>query len=219
MVLRCQSEQHGNPLSAPLITSFERRCRAGEFPTHLPCFLLLRFTVNETGAFSAWRDRRSHSAYVVERIRALANGEIHRWPADAQAGSNSRARLAREVVMPFADRARRRQFEREHSRRRTAERIACDQALAVTSVSRNPAAPYAQPVRRKDDWPTGPAPRDGGRPVSNRSGIPRPGKPSTNAPGAAPPNVWRGGESTRCRESGSILPMHLNNLELLRRRL
>ena len=36
--------------------------------------------------------------YVVERFRALANGDIRRWPTDAPAGTNGNARPAPEVA-------------------------------------------------------------------------------------------------------------------------
>ena len=36
--------------------------------------------------------------YVVERFRALANGDIRRWPADTSVRRNDRARPAPEVA-------------------------------------------------------------------------------------------------------------------------
>ena len=36
--------------------------------------------------------------YVVERFRALANGDIRRWPIGVPVGRNARARPASEVA-------------------------------------------------------------------------------------------------------------------------
>ena len=106
--------------------------------------------------------------------------------------------------MAYADPQRRRAFDRQRSRRRTAERQA--QGLCPR-CGRQPPAPgraLCDPCAEKRRIVrTGHAPRNAARPGSGGYGTPSPGRPSTSAHGTGPPNAWPKG---LCGTSAAGIP-------------